>query len=167
MLYANISAFQKDGWERAERKNDDFISQFIKGMSISSVTKDGMFAHSLSAFEALKNDIDANGFKLSDRVWNITQQTKSQLEFYLDSGVVAGRNANGISSDIRQILQNPQKRFRRIRNEKGELVLSQPMTQGKGFIVQHIKMLSGHLQQLRTLLIEVQTMNVGVNRILY
>ena len=127
MLYANISAFQKDGWDRAERKNDDFISQFIKGMSISSVTKDGMFAHSLSAFEALKNDIDANGFKLSDRVWNITQQTKSQLEFYLDSGVVAGRNANGISSDIRQILQNPQKRFRRIRNEKGELVLSQPM----------------------------------------
>ena len=127
MLYANISAFQKDGWERAERKNDDFISQFIKGMSISSATKDGMFAHSLSAFEALKNDIDANGFKLSDRVWNITQQTKSQLEFYLDSGVVAGRNANGISSDIRQILQNPQKRFRRIRNEKGELVLSQPM----------------------------------------
>ncbi len=127
MLYANISEFQKDGWDRAERKNDDFISQFIKGMSISSATKDGMFAHSLSAFETLKNDIDANGFKLSDRVWNITQQTKSQLEFYLDSGVVAGRNANGISSDIRQILQNPQKRFRRIRNEKGELVLSQPM----------------------------------------
>ena len=127
MLYANIYAFQKDGWDRAERKNDDFISQFIKGMSISSATKDGMFAHSLSAFETLKNDIDANGFKLSDRVWNITQQTKSQLEFYLDSGVVAGRNANGISSDIRQILQNPQKRFRRIRNEKGELVLSQPM----------------------------------------
>lgn len=127
MLYANISAFQKDGWERAERKNDDFISQFIKGMSISSATKDGMFTHSLSAFEALKNDIDANGFKLSDRVWNITQQTKSQLEFYLDSGVVAGRNSNGISSDIRQILQNPQKRFRRIQNEKGELVLSQPM----------------------------------------
>lgn len=127
MLYANISAFQKDGWDRAERKNDDFISQFIKGMSISSATKDGMFAHSLSAFETLKNDIDANGFKLSDRVWNITQQTKSQLEFYLDSGVVAGRNANGISSDIRQILQNPQKRFRRIRNEKGELVLSRPM----------------------------------------
>ena len=127
MLYANISAFQKDGWERAERKNDDFISLFIKGMSISSATKDGMFTHSLSAFEALKNDIYSNGLKLSDRVWNITQQTKSQLEFYLDSGVVAGRNSNGISSDIRQILQNPQKRFRRIRNEKGELVLSQPM----------------------------------------
>ena len=127
MLYANISAFQKDGWERAEKKNDDFISQFIKGMCISSATKDGMFTHSLSAFEALKNDIDANGFKLSDRVWNITQQTKSQLEFYLDSGVVAGRNSNGISSDIRQILHKPDKRFRRIRNEKGELVLSQPM----------------------------------------
>ncbi len=127
MLYANISAFQKDGWERAERKNDDFISQFIKGMAISSAIKDGMFTHNLSAFEALKNDIDSNGLKLSDRVWNITQQTKSQLEFYLDSGVVSGRNSNGISSDIRQILHNPQKRFRRIRNEKGELVLSQPM----------------------------------------
>ena len=134
MLYANISAFQKDGWERAEKKNDDFISQFIKGMSISSATKDGMFAHSLSAFETLKNDIDANGFKLSDRVWNITQQTKSQLEFYLDSGVVAGR---------RIIIQD------------------------KVFIVQHIRTLSGHLQQLRTLLIVVRTMNVGANRTSY
>lgn len=77
--------------------------------------------------KTLKNDIDANGFKLSDRVWNITQQTKSQLEFYLDSGVVAGRNANGTVAIYGKFCKIPKKRFRRIRNEKGELVLSQPM----------------------------------------
>lgn len=127
MLKANISAFQVDAWNRSNAKNDDFIRKYIEGMSINTVTKEGMFAHNLTALEALQKNVDANGLKLSDRVWKITQQTKSQLEFYLDSGVAAGRNANGISSDIRQILDKPNKRFRRVRNEKGELVLSQPM----------------------------------------
>lgn len=68
MLYTGISAFQKDGWERTERKNDDFTSLFIKGMPVSSVAKDEVFTHSLSVFETLKNDMDSNGLKLSDRV---------------------------------------------------------------------------------------------------
>lgn len=127
MLKANISAFQVDAWNRSNAKNDDFIRKYIEGMSINTVTKEGMFAHNLTALEALQKNVDANGLKLSDCVWKITQQTKSQLEFYLDSGVAVGRNANGISSDIRQILDKPNKRFRRVRNEKGELVLSQPM----------------------------------------
>lgn len=96
-------------------------------MAISTATKEGMFSHNLTALEALQKNADVNGLRLSDRVWNITQQTKSQLEFYLDSGVSVGRNANGISSDIRQLLNDPDKRFRRVRNEEGKLVLSRPM----------------------------------------
>lgn len=127
LLKANISSFQKDAWERSNTKNDDFIRKYIEGMSISSAVKEGMFTHNLSALAALQNSVDAGGMSLSNRVWNIGQQTKKQLEFYLDSGVSVGRNANGISSDIRQLLHEPDKRFRRVRDEEGKLVPSQPM----------------------------------------
>lgn len=127
MLKANISAFQVDAWDRSNTKNDDFIRKYIEGMSISAATKEGMFTHNLTALEALQKSVDANGLSLSDRVWDITHQTKTQIEFYLNSGVAVGRNATGISSDVRQILHDPDKRFRRVRNGKGNLVPSRPM----------------------------------------
>ncbi len=127
LLLKNIESFQFDAWKRSEMKNDDFIREYIKGMSISSVVKEGMFTHSMSAFSAFQKEVDAQGVRLSDRVWTITQQTKSQLEFYLNSGVAAGRSSNEISRDMRQLLDKPDKRFRRVRNEEGKLVLSRPM----------------------------------------
>ena len=127
LLFKNIESFQFDAWKRSDMKNDDFIREYIKGMSISSVAKEGMFTHSMSAFSAFQKEVDAQGLRLSDRVWNIAQQTKSQLEFYLDSGIAAGRSSNEISRDMRQLLDKPDKRFRRVRNDEGKLVLSRPM----------------------------------------
>lgn len=127
LLLKNIESFQFDAWKRSDMKNDDFIREYIKGMSISSIAKEGMFTHSMSAFSAFQKEIDAQGLRLSDRVWNIAQQTKSQLEFYLDSGIAAGRSSNEISRDMRQLLDKPDKRFRRVRNDEGKLVLSRPM----------------------------------------
>ena len=127
LLIKNIESFQFDAWKRSDMKNDDFIREYIKGMSISSVAKEGMFTHSMSAFSTFQKEVDAQGLRLSDRVWNIAQQTKSQLEFYLDSGIAAGRSSNEISRDMRQLLDKPDKRFRRVRNDEGKLVLSRPM----------------------------------------
>lgn len=147
MLKANISAFQVDAWDRSNTKNDDFIRKYIEGMSISAATKEGMFAHNLTALEALQKSVDANGLSLSDRVWDITQQTKTQIEFYLNSGVAVGRNATGISSDVRQILHDPDKRFRRVRNGKGNLVPSRPM---KGYHPGQGVYRSAYMNALRT-----------------
>lgn len=127
LLLKNIESFQFDAWKRSDMKNDDFIREYIKGMAISSAVKEGMFTHNMSAFSAFQKDVDAQGLRLSDRVWNIAQQTKSQLEFYLNSGIATGRSSNEISRDMRQLLDKPDKRFRRVRNDDGKLVLSRPM----------------------------------------
>lgn len=127
LLLNNIESFQFDAWKRSGMKNDDFIREYIKGMAISSAVKEGMFTHSMSAFSAFQKNVDAQGLRLSDRVWNIAQQTKSQLEFYLNSGIATGRSSNEISRDMRQLLDKPDKRFRRVRNDEGKLVLSRPM----------------------------------------
>lgn len=113
--------------EGSNIKNDDMVSRFIDGMAISSLRRDGMFRQNMEAFKGLQKEVDANGLNVSQKVWEITDQAKTNLEFYLDSGISSGRSASGISSDIRQILDKPDKRFRRVRDENGKLQLSKPM----------------------------------------
>ena len=126
-LLANITQFQMDAWKRSELKNDDFISRYIEGLAISTAIKEGLFAHNAKAMLQLKKGMDIRGNALSDRVWNIAELAKEQLEYYLASGVSVGRNAGQIGRDVRQLLKEPDKRFRRVRDANGKLILSQPM----------------------------------------
>lgn len=127
MLLSNIAAFNIDAWKRSDMKNEDFIKEYIKGMAINAAKKQGLFTNNQDALSQLRKGFDARGNNLSPMVWNLADQTKTQLEFYLQTGLSVGRNANQISQDIRQLLNEPDRRFRRMRNDKGELVMSQPM----------------------------------------
>lgn len=127
MLLSNIAAFNIDAWKRSDMKNEDFIKEYIKGMAINAAKKQGLFTNNQDALSQLWKGFDARGNNLSPMVWNLADQTKTQLEFYLQTGLSVGRNANQISQDIRQLLNEPDRRFRRMRNDKGELVMSQPM----------------------------------------
>lgn len=127
MLLSNISAFNIDAWKRSDMKNEDFIKEYIKGMAVNTAKKQGLFANNQDALSQLRKGFDARGNDLSPRVWNLADQTKTQLEFYLQTGLSVGRNANQISQDVRQLLNDPDKRFHRVRNDKGQLVMSQPM----------------------------------------
>lgn len=125
-LLNNISSFGMDAWKRSQTKNDDIVKRYIQGMSVSSVAKEGMFYRNRDALKAMQNRID-NGMNLSGKVWNIVDGTKSQVEMYLGSGLSVGRPAGGISQDMRQLLHDPDKRFRRVRDENGKLKPSAPM----------------------------------------
>lgn len=125
-LTNNLSSFQMDAWKRSELKNDQMIREYIEGMSIRSQIKEGLFARNTEGMQALQGRIDKD-MNLSTRVWNLADQTKTQLEFYLGSGISIGQSAANISQDIRQILNNPDARFHRIRNAEGKLVESKPM----------------------------------------
>lgn len=64
------------------------------------------------------------GMNLSDRVWRNSLQYRGELELGLDLGIKDGKSASELSRDLRQYLVNPDKLFRRVRDERGELVLS-------------------------------------------
>lgn len=125
-LLNNLSSFGIDAWKRSQTKNDDIVKQYIQGMSISSVAKEGMFCRNQEALKGVQSRID-HGMNLSDKVWKIVEGTKAQVEMYLGSGLSVGRPAGGISQDMRQLLHDPDKRFRRVRDENGKLRLSKPM----------------------------------------
>ena len=127
LLLTNLTAFNIDAWKRSEMKNEDFISEYIKGMAIDSVRKQGMFAANKDALSQLRKGVDVRGNNLSPMVWNLADQTKTQLEYYLQTGLSVGRSSSRISQDLRQILNEPDKRFRRVKDKEGKLVMSQPM----------------------------------------
>ena len=127
LLLTNLTAFNIDAWKRSEMKNEDFISEYVKGMAIDSVRKQGMFATNKDALSQLRKGFDARGNNLSPMVWNLADQTKTQLEYYLQAGLSVGRSSSRISQDLRQILNEPDKRFRRVKDKERKLVMSQPM----------------------------------------
>lgn len=133
-LAALITDSQVDAFKRANLKNDKLVEEYIKGMSISETLKKGLFAQNIDILKEFQSRKEG-GMNLSQKVWNLAEQTKTQLEFYLESGLSVGRSAAAIGQDIRQILKEPDKRFHRIKDAKGNLVLSKPMKNyhpGKG-----------------------------------
>lgn len=64
------------------------------------------------------------GLGLSDRVWRYSDQFKGEIELGLDLGIRSGRSADEISRDLRDYLKYPDKLFRRVRDEHGQLHLS-------------------------------------------
>lgn len=65
------------------------------------------------------------GLNLSERVWRYTNDFKSDIELGLDVGIRSGLDADAMSRELRQYLQQPERLYRRVRDEHGNLVLSQ------------------------------------------
>lgn len=130
-LHASLLSFITDAtiqsWNRGNRKADDLVRSYIEGMSVSEALQNKMFSRNADALNALLRRKDNNGFTVSERVWNVAGSMKNNLEYYLSSGVSVGRSAALISQDVRQLLNEPDRRFRRIRNEEGKLIMSKPM----------------------------------------
>ena len=55
------------------------------------------------------------GMNLSQRVWNLVDQHKENLELGLSLGIAEGRSAAQIARDVRKHLNEPDKLFRRVR----------------------------------------------------
>jgi hypothetical protein len=67
----------------------------------------------------------ANGFDISARVWDITGQKKAEISDSVSAAIADGTSAKDMAKNIQQYLNNPDKVFRRVRDEEGKLVESQ------------------------------------------
>lgn len=106
--------------------NDD-VDRLVKAMFGKQAAEQPHFA---KYFQRNKQAMDAfferkqQGLSLSQRVWKYIGEGKEELELALDLGLGAGKDADELSREVRHLLQNPDKLFRRVRNKHGELVLS-------------------------------------------
>lgn len=80
-------------------------------------------ARNKEALKAFQNRID-EGITLSDRVWKHTQQMQQEVELALSGGILEGKSAAELARNIQSQLKEPNKLFRRVRDEFGILQLS-------------------------------------------
>lgn len=116
----------RSAWTLANNKNNELANR-VFGDNVGKLTQRQYRQYysnneeARQAFEQRK----INGLSLSERVWNYADQFKNEMELGLDIGIRNGRSADALSRDLRSYLKEPNKLFRRVRNEYGQLVLSE------------------------------------------
>lgn len=118
-----IETGSKKQWLFACDKNDAFISSIMDTSKVSKARLKKMQDRNLDALAAFQGR-KVDGMNLSQRVWKYVGQFKDQLENALDVGLGEGRSADELSRDVRQNLNDPNRLFRRVRDKRGNLVLS-------------------------------------------
>ena len=118
-----IESGSKKQWLFACDKNDAFISSIMDTSKVSKARLKKMQDRNLDALAAFQGR-KVDGMNLSQRVWKYVGQFKNQLENALDAGLGEGRSADELSRDVRQNLRDPNRLFRRVRDKRGNLVLS-------------------------------------------
>lgn len=110
-------------WDFANIKNDILVNNLTKGKDLPKAVISSLNHRNASAHKAFRERV-VKGMDLSDRIWRSMGQFKQEMEMALDVGIRAGKAATRISQDIRPYLSNPDKLFRKVRDQHGQLVLS-------------------------------------------
>ena len=112
-------------WTLANNKNNELCNQ-VFGDNVGKLSKAAYkryYSSNPDALEAFTKRKTA-GLNLSDRVWNYTNQFKTEIEMGLDVGIRNGLSADEMSRQLRTFLKYPDKLFRRVRDEHNQLQLS-------------------------------------------
>lgn len=113
-------------WTLSNNKNSELANQ-VFGDNVGKLSEEQYRRYYSTNDNARKAFLERKeaGLNLSDRVWRYTDQFKSEIEMGLDIGLRDGLSADELSRDLRKYLRYPDKLFRRVRDEHGNLVLSQ------------------------------------------
>ena len=118
-----IESGSKKQWLFACSKNDGFISSILDTSKLSKAQLKKMQDQNLDALKTFQGR-KVEGMNLSQRVWKYVGQYREQLESAIDAGLGEGRSTAQLSRDVRQNLRDPNRLFRRVRDKRGNLVLS-------------------------------------------
>lgn len=122
-LTTTIETGSKKQWLFACKKNDGFIASIFNTTKLSKARLNKMQDRNLDALQAFQGR-KVEGLNLSERVWKYVGQYREQMETALDAGLGEGRSAQQLARDVKQNLKDPNRLFHRVRDKRGNLVLS-------------------------------------------
>lgn len=118
-----IEAGQRSEWLAATYRADEYLAGILDRSKLTAAELqqyEDRNIEGLAAFQGRK----VQGLNLSDRVWKCTDQFTGHMELALDVAIGDGRSAQELSRDVRGLLNEPNKLFRRVRDKYGNLRLS-------------------------------------------
>lgn len=122
-LTTTIETGSRKQWLFACKKNDGFIASIMDTSKLSKARLNKMQDRNLDALKSFQGR-KVEGLNLSERVWKYVGQYREQMETALDAGLGDGRSAQQLARDVKQNLKDPNRLFRRVRDKRGNLVLS-------------------------------------------
>lgn len=118
-LYINNQV--SEVWALSNEKNDTLIDQvFARRDKVAPARLKSHNGESLKTFKEGK----IKGLTLSDRVWNSNVNLRAELESSLNAAISKGQSAKSLAKDIKKYLNEPDKRFRKVRDKFGNLAPS-------------------------------------------
>ena len=123
---STIKAGDEWSWDLANAKNDNLLAKLLASIGEARVPAEALARWNQKNLPALKafEDRRIGGMGLSSKVWSFTKGIKGDLELAFDLGIATGTSADKLSRTIRQFLVEPERLYRRVRDEKGVLRLS-------------------------------------------
>lgn len=122
-LESSIKDSMATEWGLSEDKNMALVKEISKRFPFPETALQQYYARNTGALRAFQQR-KVGGLDLSDRVWNYSNQYREQIELALDYGIGKGDSAQKIARNVKAYLKEPDMLFRRVRNERNELVLS-------------------------------------------
>ncbi|MBC7948665.1 MAG: hypothetical protein H7Y42_12330 [Chitinophagaceae bacterium] len=122
-IYAVTVNGIRDSWSISNEKNDVLVDERFKGKDLNPRVARTFYKTNQSALDRFIKRKE-KGLNLSDRVWNLLNPFKKELEQTIGLGLGSGRSAADIASDVKKYLNQPDRLFRRVRSEDGKLHLS-------------------------------------------
>lgn len=122
-LRAVIEEGQSSEWLAANNKQDALVQTVLKTSQLTPEELARYEARNLEALKAFQSRKE-QGMNLSRRVWNITDNFYKEMELAVDVALGDGRPATELSRDVRQLLKEPNRLYRRVRDKYGNLNLS-------------------------------------------
>lgn len=134
-LYNHITSSMYLEWGFANEKNDalekNYYNDVLKYALLQGIVLPKtrpIFSNPTTTHKSsLKTIIDRKigGLRLSDRVWNITNNTKKEIELSIKLTLDEGKSAKQQAKEIKKHLKYPDKLFKKVRDKKGVLRLSE------------------------------------------
>lgn len=131
-LTATIEQGNKEAWLRSNTTGNAIILQMAAGNAalatlLQSQQTKPQNDRALLAFQ--KREVA--GMNLSQRVWKLVEATQRDMERAVEVALAEGTPAAKLSQRVRQLLQEPNRLYRRVRDKDGNLRLSQAAQQYK------------------------------------
>ena len=124
-LQMSIVNAVRSEWTLSNNKNNE-LCNVVFGKNVGKLSEEQYRRYYSTNEKAREAFIKRKerGLTLSDRVWNYSNTFKREIEMGLDLGIREGVDAPTMARDLKQYLRHPDKLFRRVRDEHGNLHLS-------------------------------------------